>query len=85
MYSTTSDPSDGWSNHWSNAPEIDLDLSLIYNVELDGINTNDYPDFCDAYIIAADYDGREMTEEELDWLCDNHPEFINESVFNYFY
>tara|TARA_R110001632_G_scaffold70548_1_gene164291 strand:- start:569 stop:760 length:192 start_codon:yes stop_codon:yes gene_type:complete len=45
-----------------------LDYTKIEDVEVDGIDTNDYPDFCDAYIAAAAYKGREMTDEELDTL-----------------
>lgn len=45
-----------------------LDYTKIEDVEVDGIDTSDYPDFCDAYIAAATYKGREMTDEELDTL-----------------
>ena len=45
-----------------------LDYTKIEDVEVDGIDTNDYPDFCDAYVAAAMYKGREMTDEELDTL-----------------
>ncbi len=49
-------------------PKIVLDYSQIDDVEVDGIDTRDYPDFCDAYIASANYKGRDMTEEELDVL-----------------
>jgi hypothetical protein len=45
-----------------------LDYSKITNIEFDGINHKDYPDYCDAYIANADYDGVEMTEEQLQLL-----------------
>ena len=45
-----------------------LDYTKIEDVEVDGIDTSDYPDFCDAYIASATYKGREMTDEELDTL-----------------
>ena len=45
-----------------------LNYTKIEDVEVDGIDTNDYPDFCDAYIASATYKGREMTDEELDTL-----------------
>ena len=45
-----------------------LDYSKITDVEVDGIDYSDYPDFCDAYICGATYDGREMTEEEIEDL-----------------
>lgn len=48
--------------------KVSLDYSLIADVEVDGVNTRDYPDFCDAFIASATYDGREMTEEELEVL-----------------
>ena len=63
------------SNNPDNFPtpeEIDLDYSLISNVSFGGIDFDDYPDFCDAYIESADYNGVEMTEAEL--------EIINEDI-----
>lgn len=47
---------------------MDLDYTLIENVSLADIHMDDYPDFCDAFIETADYNGREMTEEELEVL-----------------
>lgn len=43
------------------------------DIELDGINTNDYPDFCDAFIYSANVlmkngNIREATKKELDEL-----------------
>ena len=40
--------------------------TLITNVIVSGLFTIDYPDFVDAYISSADYDGKPMTEEQLD-------------------
>ena len=31
-----------------------MELDKISNIELGGIDTNDYPDFCDAYIVSAE-------------------------------
>lgn len=45
-----------------------LDYSKIEDVEVDGIDTRDYPDFCDAFIASATYKGRDMTETELERL-----------------
>jgi hypothetical protein len=37
------------------------------SVELDGIDTRDYPDFCDAYLAYAEFlDGTPLSEDELD-------------------
>jgi hypothetical protein len=59
-----------------------LNYSLIDNIEFDGIDYDDYPDYCDAYITSADYDGREMTESELEEL-NNDLDFVYESLMSY--
>jgi hypothetical protein len=59
-----------------------FDYSLIDNIEVDGINHRDAPDFCDAFIASADYDGREMTEEELEELNEDN-DFVYEAVCNW--
>ena len=61
-----------------------LDYSLIENIEFDGIDHRDYPDYCDAYITSADYDGREMTDEELDMINDD-ASFVYDSLMSYLY
>ena len=48
-----------------------MDYKKIDNIEIDGIDTKDYPDFCDAYIVSADYDGVPMTDEQLDEINDD--------------
>lgn len=47
----------------------------ITNVDFEGIDYSDYPDFCDAYIVSAELDGVPMTEEQL--------EALNESDLRY--
>lgn len=64
---------------------MELELKQIDNIEVDGIDTKDYPDFCDAYILSADYKGREMTEDELDCLNDEYGEFVHEKVFDHLF
>jgi hypothetical protein len=61
---------------------MQLNLSKIENMEFEGVDTSDYPDFVDAFLVSADIDGRELTEEEVDYLNDEHYEFVNESVFD---
>jgi len=56
---------------------IKLDYNKISNVFVGGIDMEDFPDFCDAYIESADYGNREMTEEELEILNEDG-EFISE-------
>ena len=54
-----------------------LDYNKISNVFVGGIDMEDFPDFCEAYIESADYENREMTEEELDILNEDGS-FISE-------
>jgi len=56
----------------------------IKNIEIEGIDPSDYPDFCDAYISYAEIDGRPATEKELDELNDNSS-FVYESVIAWIY
>ena len=51
------------------------------SIEIEGIDFNDYPKFCDAYISEAKFnDGTELTDEQLDELTDEHGEIINEII-----
>lgn len=67
-----------------------LDRKPIFNgmqiddIELDGIDTRDYPDFCDAYInnmwLVDGNEVREATDAELDEI-NNNTDFIHEQVW----
>lgn len=59
-----------------------LDYSKITNIEFKGINHRDYPDYCDAYIVSAEYDGEEMTDEQIEMLdADFVYEKLMEQIF----
>jgi len=58
-----------------------FDLNYVDCIELDGVDTSDYPDFCDAFICYAEYKGVEMTEEELNELNDVEG-FVYDCVMN---
>lgn len=55
----------------------------ITNVEFEGIDYSDYPDFCDAYIISADLNGVPMNGEQLDAL--NESDLRYELLMDYIY
>jgi hypothetical protein len=59
-----------------------MDYKKIDNIEIDGIDTKDYPDFCDAYISSADYDGLPMTDEQLDELNEDG-DYVYEHIMDY--
>jgi hypothetical protein len=55
------------------------DYTKIDNVVFDGIDEEDFPDYCDAFILSADYDGEPMTEEEIESLDE---EYVREQLMN---
>ena len=59
-----------------------IDLRKVENMEFEGIDFADYPDFVDAFLVAADYDGKELTEEQIDYINDEHYDFVNERVYS---
>ena len=61
-----------------------MNLTKIDNIEFAGIDHKDYPDYCDAYILSADYDGKEMDEQQLEEL-NNDGDFVHEKLLNYLY
>jgi hypothetical protein len=58
-----------------------MNYDLITNIEVDGIDTRDYPDFSDAYIVSADYDGEPMTELMIEDINEDYS-FIHDCVYN---
>ena len=63
---------------------INLDHSLIDNIKFDGIDYRDYPDFTDAYIDSADYDGIPMTDDQLDEINEDR-DFVYEKLMDHIY
>ena len=61
-----------------------MNYKLIDNIEVDGIDTKDYHDFCDSFIASADYDGKPMTNEQLDELNEDS-DFVYECVQNHLF
>ncbi len=62
-----------------------IDLSKLTELSFDGIDTKDYPDFCDAFLESAYYIDRELTEEELNYINENETAFINENIYHYIF
>ena len=69
---------------WS-MKQIEIDYDQIDMASIDmHIDTSDYPDFVDSYILKADYDGRPMTDAELDVLNEDS-DFVYEQVLKRIY
>ena len=66
--------------------EIDLDLSKIKNIVIEGIDMADHPDFSDAFVASAEYEYaprefRDLTQEEIDYLNENEDEWVWNQVW----
>jgi len=59
-----------------------INLSEVTVIEFSGIDNSDYPDYSDAFVKSANYKGREMTQEEIDELMDDYPEFVYNQLMN---
>jgi len=59
-----------------------MDYTKITNIKFDDVKPNDYPDYCDAFICAADYNEHPMTEEELD-LINEDADYIHLKLLGY--
>lgn len=61
-------------------------FETIENIEFDGIDYNDYPDFCDAHIVAAQWpEGTPLSEEELDDLNMNFGSLVYDKLMERLY
>jgi len=57
-----------------------IDLKKVEVLEVDGIDMKDYPDFCDAYIAEALIDGKEATDEQLEELMVEYPDWAYDQI-----
>lgn len=55
-------------------------------IEFDGLDYNDYPDFCDSYIVYAEFmDKTVLNDSELDLLLDLYSSECNAILFDKLY
>lgn len=59
-----------------------MKTELIDNIKFEGVDMRDWPEMTDAYIISADYNGRPMTEFELDEINEDR-DFVYEELLKY--
>ena len=58
-----------------------MDYSKITEIEVDGIDHSDFPDFVDAFIANAYYNDVEMTEMQLEELNEDS-DFVYECTLD---
>ena len=75
-------PEYGRRRNTQSEPVNELDISNVTDIEVDGANPRDYPDFSDAYISYAVWKdtGEELTDEELEQLTDENSDLVNEKA-----
>jgi hypothetical protein len=58
----------------------------VIDIEVDGVDPTDYPDFCDVYFTSAIWDdtGEELNEHELEQLTSENPELLNELAHEFY-
>lgn len=61
-----------------------LKCDLIENIVWDGIDHSDYPDYCDAYITEATYNGVPMDPDGID-LINEDRDFVYRKLMDHLY
>lgn len=59
-------------------------MKTYTNIQFDGIDHKDAPDYCDAHIVSADKNGEPMTEEEIEQLNEDS-DLVYELLMDYLY
>jgi len=60
-----------------------MDYKLIDNIVFQ-YDSKDYPEFTDTLILSADYDGKEMTSDQLNEINEDS-EFVYEKLLEWLY
>ena len=59
-------------------------MKKIINVEFDGVDYKDYPDFCDAFVSYAEHeDGTPLTEVELDSFNEVSKDIVHQLLWEH--
>ena len=63
---------------------MELEFKRISNVEFEGVDTSDAPDFCDAFVVSAYYDDEPMTQDQIEELNDDSA-MVYDLLIDYLY
>ena len=59
---------------------MDMLLEELEDIEINGINTKDYPDFADAFLQDATLYGEDVPDSVIDYINDNHSDWVQEQA-----
>ncbi len=62
-----------------------MNYEHLTSVEIEGIDFADAPDFVNAFVVYAEYEGVPLTEAELETLNEDHPALVYEYIIDYIY
>ena len=57
-----------------------MQLDKLEDIEIEGIDYKDYPDFSDAFLAGATLNGEPLDELELEFIQDTYPDWFYEQV-----
>jgi hypothetical protein len=60
--------------------DVQINPRDLTDIEVDGIDKNDWPDFVDSYVVSATHKGRPLTPQQIEWLNQNHPDIAQDEV-----
>lgn len=58
-----------------------MNFEDLENIEIDGVDSKDYPDFCDAYIAYAECNGIPLTDYQLKQAAEDYPSKVSEIAY----
>ena len=63
--------------------EVKMNGRNVVDIDIDGVDSSDYPDFCDAYFSYAVWEdtGEPLTDDELEQLLDENGFLVSEMAF----
>ena len=63
--------------------KINFNINQCTDIEIADVFASDYPDFCDAYIESATFNGVKLTDDQLDILndLDDTIAWVNENAY----
>ena len=69
--------------HQEKKMKINFNINQCEDVEIADVFAADYPDFCDAYVESATFNGVPLTDDQLDILndLDDTIAWVNENAF----
>jgi hypothetical protein len=66
---------------------MELHGRRVVSVEVEDVDSRDYPDFSDAFFSYAEFEdtGEPLDEEDMDILNEKYPDIINEMAYDSFH